>query len=91
MNPYRARHNTTTLIVIEYGLALYIYCSAESKNLSRIDGLSVDLISGLSLSYSLSVGILLFIDWVVRVNIRVEHFNYAPHPNYFSLEIVASH
>ena len=91
MNPYRARQNTTTLIVIEYGLALYIYDSAWSKNLRRIDGLSVDLISGLSLSYSLSVGILLFIDWVVRVNIRVEHFNYAPHPNNFSLEIVASH
>ena len=61
MNPYRARQNTTTLIVIEYGLALYIYCSAESKNLSRIDGLSVDLISGLALSCSLSVCILLYI------------------------------
>ena len=60
MNPYRARHNTTTLIVIEYGLALYIYDSAESKNLRRIDGLLSILISGLSLSYSLSVGILVY-------------------------------
>ena len=90
MNPYRARHNTTTLIVIEYGLALYIYCSAWSKNLSRIDGLLSILISGLCLSCSLSVGILVYMMAVVMVNIRVEHFNYAPHPNYFYLEIVAS-
>ena len=68
MNPYRARHNTTTLIVIEYGLALYIYCSAESKNLSRIDGLSVDLISGLCLSCSLSVGILLIMKGCRKAN-----------------------
>ena len=91
MNPYRASRRTTTLIVIEYGLALYILVSIWLRNRRRIDGLSVDLISGLSLSYSLSVGILLFIDWVVRVKIRVEHFSYAPHPNNFSLEIVASH
>ena len=90
MNPYRARQNTTTLIAIEYGLALYILVSIWLRNRRRIDGLSVDLISGLSLSYSLSVGILLFIDWVVRRKIRVEHFSYAPHPNNFSLEIVAS-
>ena len=90
MNPYRASRRTTTFIVIEYGLALYIYCSAWSKNLRRIDGLLSILISGLSLSYSLSVGILLFIDWVVRWNKSMEHFSYAPHPNYFYLEIVAS-
>ena len=70
MNPYRARQNTTTLIVIEYGLALYIYCSAESKNLSRIDGLSVDLISGLCLSCSLSVGILLIMKGCRKVEYK---------------------
>ena len=101
MNPYRARQNTTTLIVIEYGLAPYIICSAESKNLSRIDGLSVDLISGLALSCSLSVGILLIMERVldegqnecevlVRVNIRVEHFSYAPHPKEILMKLVAS-
>ena len=68
---------------------LYILVSTWLRNRKRkADG--SDLISGLSLSYSLSVGILLFIDWVVRRKIRVEHFSYAPHPNNFSLEIVAS-
>ena len=65
MNPYRARQNTTTLIVIEYGLALYIYDSALDRNFNLNDGLSVDLISGLALSCSRSVGILLYIwDWL---------------------------
>ena len=70
MKPYRARQNTTTLIVIEYGLALYIYDSASLRNLSRIDGLSVDLISGLALSYSLSVGILLIMKGCRKVEYK---------------------
>ena len=101
MNPYRARHNTTTLIVIEYGLALYIYPSACLRKCKRKDGLLSDLISGLALSCSLSVGILLIMERVldegqnecevlVRVNIRVEHFSYAPHPKEILMKLVAS-
>ena len=62
MNPYRARHRTTTLIVIEDGLALYIICSALSRNGRRAEGLSVSLISGLALSCSRSVGILVYMN-----------------------------
>ena len=74
MNPYRASRRTTTFIVIEYGLALYIYDSAWSKNFNRMDGLLSCLTSGLCcpypsgsglcLSRSLSVGILIVMTWV---------------------------
>ena len=50
----------------------------------------MDLISGLALSCSLSVGILLFIDWVVRWLEKVEHFSYAPHPKEILMKLVAS-
>ena len=59
-NPYEASRRTILLIVKGTMEKLYIYCSAWSKNLRRIDGLLSILISGLSLSYSLSVGILVY-------------------------------
>ena len=78
MNPYRARQNTTTLIVIEYGLALYIYDSACLRKCKRNDGSSVDLSSGLCcpypsgsglcLSCSRSVGILLIMKGCRKAN-----------------------
>ncbi len=60
--PYRASDRTTTLIVKGTMAKLYIYDSAWSKNLSRMDGLLSILISGLCLSYSLSVGILVYMN-----------------------------
>ena len=91
MNPYRARQRTTTLIVIACGLAPYIYCSAESKNRKRNDGLLSCFISGLYLLCSLSVGICLFNgEMLVRLIKAMEHSSYAFHPNNFSFKKVVS-
>jgi len=46
-NPYEASRRTILLIVKGTMEKLYIYCSAWSKNLRRIDGLLSILISGL--------------------------------------------
>ena len=58
--PYEASRRTTTLIVKGTMAKLYIYDSAWSKNFKRNDGSFVVLISGLCLSCSLSVGILVY-------------------------------
>ena len=60
--PYEASRRTTTLIVKGTMAKLYIYDSAWSRNLSLNDGSFVDLISGLALSCSLSVGILVYMN-----------------------------
>ena len=80
--------------MIAYGLAPYIYRSAESKNRKRNDGLLSCFISGRSGLYllcSLSVGICLFNgEMLVRLIKAMEHSSYAFHPNNFSFKKVVS-
>jgi len=68
--PYRASDRTILLIMKGTMEKLYIYDSAWSKNFKRNDGSFVDLISGLCLSCSLSVGILLIMKGCRKVEYK---------------------
>ena len=60
--PYPANATIIDLNMKGIGWKLYIYCSASLRNRSLVDGLLSVLISGLCLSCSRSVGILVYMN-----------------------------